>query len=58
MDMGQEIDHRRLWAYFLVALASLFAGMALGQLNANREAGRPRIDWSAPRPPQPRYLGP
>lgn len=56
--MGQEIDHRRLWAYFLVALASLFAGMALGQLNANREAGRPRIDWSAPRPPQPRYLGP
>ena len=42
----------------IVALAGLLVGMALGQLGANRDAGRSRIDWPAPKVPQPRSLGP
>ncbi len=58
MHMHQDINRHQLWAYVIVALAGLLVGMALGQLNANRDAGRSRIDWPAPKVPQPRSLGP
>jgi hypothetical protein len=58
MTMDREFESRRLWSYAMIALAGLLVGMALGQLGANRDAGRSRIEWPAPRPPQPRSLGP
>jgi len=51
--MVQEIERSRYWAYALVALAGLLAGMALGQLGAVREPGRSRVEWPAPTPPPP-----
>jgi hypothetical protein len=54
--MDREIDRFRFWAYLLVALAGLLAGMALGQLGAVRTAGQPRINWPSPPPPHPRSL--
>jgi len=56
--MDQEVDRHRFWAYLIVALAGLLAGMALGQLGAVRDLGRPRIDWPAPAIPHPRSIQP
>jgi len=56
--MDSDLDHRRLWAYAIVALAGLLVGMALGQLGACRDDGTSRVDWPAPKVPQPRSLGP
>jgi hypothetical protein len=56
--MDQETESRRLWSYAVIALAGLLIGMALGQLGASRDAGRSRIEWPSPKPPQPRSLGP
>jgi hypothetical protein len=56
--MEQEADRTRHWAYLLVALAGLLAGMALGQLGAERDLGHPRIEWPAPAVPHPRSIQP
>jgi len=58
MVTDEQIEGSRLWTYALVALASLLIGMALGQLGDVRGPGRSRIEWPAPKPPQPRTLGP
>lgn len=56
--MSHEIERRRLWAYAIVALAGILAGMALGQLGAIREPGHSRIPWpDPPVTPHPRSLG-
>ena len=38
-------DRARLWAYVLVAVAALLAGLILGQLGREPPSGGSRIDW-------------
>jgi hypothetical protein len=57
MEAVMEVEHSRPSVLAFVALAIFLAGMALGQLEANRESGRSRVDWPAP-VPHPRSLQP
>lgn len=56
--MAQEVERSRYWAYLLVAILGLLAGMALGQLGAVRDPGRSRVGWPSPTPAHPRSLQP
>jgi hypothetical protein len=51
-----EPDRVRLWAYALVALAGLIAGLILGLLSSQR-SGSSRAGWPPP-PTNPRSLNP
>jgi hypothetical protein len=58
MDIVMEVEHSRPSVLIFVALAIFLAGMALGQMEANRSSGRSRVDWPSPPVPHPRSLQP
>ena len=43
-----EHDRARYWAYVLIAIAALVAGIILGQAGSEPSAGGSRIDWPHP----------
>jgi hypothetical protein len=57
MEAVMEVEHSRLSVLVFVALAIFLAGMALGQLEANRASGHSRVDWPG-QTPHPRSLQP